>query len=905
MTTFPGKPTHDEATDSNWGSAGEEAEREAAAAPREDSSRSDSAPPVYGVGVPYGGNDRTEEVEPIALDMPFSPEQLGSAPGAAAPAAAPEPVIPAPVVPGSGAPVAGRRTPVPRSAPPLDAPAQLALSDLFDSTPPPSSSLVPPDPAAFSTPPPRSRWSKEPRPSEPRAAEPPSPWTVSRPNGDAQYFAGGPALAGAADVATPPRGSAVPPPASARGADPVATGGVVALPSINVLAEPQRGESQRAESRRPSSLPVVDRADLIDDFKATLPRPISLRAPGRVALLDDLKETAPRPIAGRASTPPAAPAAAAPAEGNAAQASSEPALSTRVYSDEPDPTSKVFLDSLPEQLGDEDVAPLPSEPPPAVAAQPPRPAAPQVAPQRSSPRTSPTPFDGGDDDLKATLQRPLPQGLLLEQEEREPATQRRRESEPPHRRSVPTLESVGNAAARALGSSVDAGVGSDEVVRFPSDVPTSRPPEVALGTPPESAPAERKSRPGAKGARAPVERRPVSPPQSVLAMLPSTKTQQLSLPSVMVADDVEAEHDSAAQRRALRAARQTVRIELPANFGRPGSALVPGLLPGTSTALPAPESELTGRASRIKRHAPWVLAGLLLVAAVLLLVMRPRSGSLVVTALGAGHRAVESVQIFVDGKPLCDSSPCRISGLSAGAHQLRATAPGMASEELTVEISSGEEAATNIELRSTEPAGSARAAAAAPAGEPRPARREKVVVTIQLSPESEGASVTLDDAFLLDFPAELELEPRSTHTLTATKPGFEDYTLQLELGDETEKQIEVSLTPQEGASQRPRARARSATAGASAQASARKSATPVSRPASPQADATQGLLNISSTPPSQIILNGRPLGSTPKTAVVVPGDSLQTIVFVHPKMGRRRAQKFVPAGKERTVSIRF
>jgi len=37
----------------------------------------------------------------------------------------------------------------------------------------------------------------------------------------------------------------------------------------------------------------------------------------------------------------------------------------------------------------------------------------------------------------------------------------------------------------------------------------------------------------------------------------------------------------------------------------------------------------------------------------------------------------------------------------------------------------------------------------------------------------------------------------------------------------------------------------------------------------------------------------------------VPGDSLQTIVFVHPKMGRRRAQKFVPAGKERTVSIRF
>jgi serine/threonine-protein kinase len=188
--------------------------------------------------------------------------------------------------------------------------------------------------------------------------------------------------------------------------------------------------------------------------------------------------------------------------------------------------------------------------------------------------------------------------------------------------------------------------------------------------------------------------------------------------------------------------------------------------------------------------------------------------------------------------------------------------------------------------------------------DPRATRRDKVMVTIQLSPDSEGASVTFDDAFLLDFPAELELDPRSTHTLTATKPGYEDFTLRLDLADETQKLIQVALTPLEGASARPRARAKPSAASA-AQAAARKSATPVSKPASSPADATQGLLNISSVPPSQIILNGRPLGSTPKTAVVVPGDSLQTIVFVHPKMGRRRAQKFVPAGKERTVSIRF
>jgi hypothetical protein len=177
--------------------------------------------------------------------------------------------------------------------------------------------------------------------------------------------------------------------------------------------------------------------------------------------------------------------------------------------------------------------------------------------------------------------------------------------------------------------------------------------------------------------------------------------------------------------------------------------------------------------------------------------------------------------------------------------------------------------------------------------DPAPAKRDKALVTVQLSPDSEGASVTLDDAFLLDFPAELELEPNKVHKLTATKAGYEDYTLDVQVDEgETEKLIEIALTPLEGANAARRPKAKSARKAATAKASS-------------SGDATQGVLNISSVPPSQIILNGRPLGTTPKAGITVPGDSLQTIVFVHPKMGRRRAQKFVPAGKERTVSIRF
>jgi serine/threonine-protein kinase len=181
--------------------------------------------------------------------------------------------------------------------------------------------------------------------------------------------------------------------------------------------------------------------------------------------------------------------------------------------------------------------------------------------------------------------------------------------------------------------------------------------------------------------------------------------------------------------------------------------------------------------------------------------------------------------------------------------------------------------------------------------EPRPAKREKALVTIRLGRGSEGAQVTFDDAFLLDLPAELELEPNTVHSLVATKPGYEDLTMDVEVAPgETEKLVEVSLTPLEGGARKSRP--------------AKVARKPTTKPAPTTAstalgDASQGLLNISSVPPSQIILNGRPLGSTPKTGIMVPGDSLQTIVFVHPKMGRRRAQKFVPAGKERTVSIRF
>jgi hypothetical protein len=931
LTRSSGKPPIEEPTiDSSWESR-EAAEPEPTGfevAPAAMSAAGDDEPPVYGVAVPYGGNDRTEEIEPIALDMPFSPDSEAMTPPVVTPALA------------TPRRVANPRPPSASRDSELKAPvAQLVLSDLFDSAPPPpGSSMEPPDPAAFSTSrPPPARGLQGLRRSKARKESPPpvaAPWAVSPQSADAKYFSKGPvpgssapngsvaggSVAGgavpasavpAARSSSPPRpypagaptssgfpGEAPvqqPPSAFVRGSEPITSGGVVALPSINVLAEPPFPRPDTTRSRPERSRPPAPPSKPVEP---------ELLSPAEV-------------VPAESEPPPAAAEPASLAQSSELQASAS----------ELQPSA---LDALV------------SESAPAEA----EPSAREV-----------TPIAAAKIEPAATVAEPVG-----------PAFAARPSPEPPgQRRNVDTLESVGNAATRpkrdgALKSNRPRPrqAAADEVARFPSEIPTSRPPDVLLHgeSEPPAQPSDRKAMPSvrARSSAPPGQRRSSNPPpQSVLASLPSTKTGQIALPSVMLGADVEAEPDSATLRRAQRAARATVRIELPEGFGRPGSPLFQGLSArGAATALPLPDSRSGRRGATRKQMLTWAIGGLVVLALCLAFVLRPRSGSLVVTALGAGHRAVESVQIFVDGASLCDSSPCRISGLAAGNHQLRASAPGLSSgSEQVVEISAGEEAAANIELSAVEPearAGSLRVAAGekeltlfvddrrvgklpqtvsglpsgkhwlkldAEDGSPlieksvsvspgetvdvdaKPSKRDKVVVTIRLNPESEGASVTFDDAFLLDFPAELELDPHSTHTLSATKPGFEDFALHLELGEEAEKQVEVALTPLEGSAHHARPRP-------PALAPAVHKPAPVSKPAgTPAVDPTQGLLNISSVPPSQIILNGRPLGTTPKTAVVVPGDSLQTIVFVHPKMGRRRAQKFVPAGKERTVSIRF
>jgi hypothetical protein len=886
VTTSSGKPPFDEkAPDSSWGAGGDSQTGPESSSGDPPTQRQPSVPveapaegdaPIYGAGVPYGGDDRTEEIDPIAIDMPFNLDDRKTPRVPAPVATPPAPPPAAPLTP--RAPVASTLRNFDMAAPAK----QLMLSDLFDSTP--SSTMSPPDPAAFT--------SSRPPPQE-------------RPR----------------DPAPPPGRDAV-----------------VAMPSIDIGDGPRASRlEQEATGRAPIQAPISGAP-----MRALMPTP----------------EQVPLP----AALPPLEVPAAAPLHVDPTPAErSGPAASGDV------PLSPGF----PEEAAAAPVEALPAAVPAEGGAE-------DDEPRR---RSVPTLDSVGNAASSATPS--------------SPAVGAKAPSAPGAAREF----AAGLVGSSSPPPSFDSDPPPPDVPRFPSEVPTSRPPDVfpypeLLS--PRAEPLERPLDAGPPnttlqhhpGPSSPGNPSPPSSPASSLgsgfSVRPEPRSSrdmqlaratvtappasqagkaQSNLPSIMLADDVEAEPDASA-RRALRAARATVRLELPPGFGRPGSPTGgPSAPPASSYRPAAPAYPGVGTAlepalhwfanPKIRRLLGAGLVTFLLIVG-LVVSLSPRSGSLVVTALAPGNRAVDDVSIFIDGKPLCDVSPCRIKGLSPGVHTLRASAPNLASQaEETVEISAGDEATYNIDLLAVAPevrgGGLRIAAAEVPltlyvdgkrvgklpqevsglssgkhwikldpedgtpsieksvnvlAGEmvdvePRAAKRDKALVTIRLSRGSEGALVTFDDAFLLDFPAELELEPNTVHSLTATKPGYEDLSMEVKLdANETEKLIELSLSPAEGS-----APARKAARAKAARKTAAKAAT---APASTAlADMTQGLLNISSVPPSQIILNGRPLGSTPKTGITVPGDSLQTIVFVHPKMGRRRAQKFVPAGKERTVSIRF
>lgn len=375
-------------------------------------------------------------------------------------------------------------------------------------------------------------------------------------------------------------------------------------------------------------------------------------------------------------------------------------------------------------------------------------------------------------------------------------------------------------------------------------------------------------------------------------------------------------------------------------------------------------------------------AVLVLGIAMLAFVLWPRQGSIVVTVSGPGNKAIDSVQILLDGKKQCDTSPCVATGIKAGPHIVKVTAAGYSSGTQAVKVASGDEAVLNMQLSAASEGTGIKISAEgtglklwvddkeigplpqelkdlAPgehsvriAGNDRFAPyEEKVTVVadqiknigpldlkvvrglamIEPGENADGAKVLLvsgsEKRQIPKLPYRVEISTDKGYQLVASKKGFATTTVNVAFDPgKDQKRFVIDLHRDgdasgttESAEAAPQAVAHATTATRSHTSSSTSSsstktkiassispppAAPTPKTPAPAAAAGQGTLNINSIPQSNVLLDGRPLGKTPRAGVSASAGS-HTVVFIHPEHGRKTVSVNVAAGKTATAAVRF
>jgi hypothetical protein len=219
------------------------------------------------------------------------------------------------------------------------------------------------------------------------------------------------------------------------------------------------------------------------------------------------------------------------------------------------------------------------------------------------------------------------------------------------------------------------------------------------------------------------------------------------------------------------------------------------------------------------------------------------TGSLAVTAAGPGSAALDGVRVLVDGAVVCEKSPCELGDLKTGTHFVTVEANGYTKTAArAVSIEKNGTAALDVELVPEQAAKPAEAKLEAAPATATPEPEAKVVTTeAPTAPRSAPVAKT----------ARVEKKVASTSKKETAK------------SDKAEKKPEAAAQP-----------------------------------------AAMGTLNINSIPVANVVLDGRPMGSTPLVGLSVsPGP--HSVVFVHPEKGRKAAGTTVHAGGTSTVAVRF
>jgi hypothetical protein len=182
---------------------------------------------------------------------------------------------------------------------------------------------------------------------------------------------------------------------------------------------------------------------------------------------------------------------------------------------------------------------------------------------------------------------------------------------------------------------------------------------------------------------------------------------------------------------------------------------------------------------------------------------------------------------------------------------------------------------------------------------------KKGLATIKLGDNAEGARVTLVEGDqrrpIPRFPIAVELEAEKSYSIVAEKKGYARFEKRIDFEDgQAEKTFVIDMSS--GSSDPAPSPAPATFSGGRASPSPGPSPAPApaAAPASKGGNAT---LTFASKPDSMVIFDGRPLGKTPKSATVPPGQ--HTVVFVHPEHGRKAKTVNVTAGQKATLTVKF
>jgi serine/threonine-protein kinase len=377
---------------------------------------------------------------------------------------------------------------------------------------------------------------------------------------------------------------------------------------------------------------------------------------------------------------------------------------------------------------------------------------------------------------------------------------------------------------------------------------------------------------------------------------------------------------------------------LPKSFGPPGmpapAASTPSLnQPGTPPRSMEATAVLRPAGARLPVILGAALVGVLVIAGVYFVAM-PKTGRLAINVSDAKGAGVNHVDIFVDGKKWCETTPC-IQELAKGLHEVKVLADGYEAPAVqAVAVEAGKDATATFTLSASAKGGTGFKIEGSQAGaklyidgkeigplpqevrdltpgdhlvrvaaSERYAPIEKHVtveanVVADLGPitlkvlkgkatinlGTAGANVYLvsgsDRRELRSLPISVDIDTAKAWSLQASKPGYSDYSQAITFDDgQAEKSFTVSLDPKGSATPAVGYGGGGGGGGGSVAIAQPPATTDNGGGGGGGGGGGEGFLNINSIPPSTCFLDGKSLGTTPKVHVSVSAGS-HTVKFV-------------------------